>query len=293
MKTEKIFDEHYEKGLVRGCSTCCPGCTDPLFWRMALRSLGPDTVIFGHGACAGCATARNIRLPVLNFHFSFASCGASGMVAAYKTKKREELTVVSVAGDGTISDISFGKVSAAAERNENMIQVCVDNEAYMNTGIQKSGLTPIGAWTTTTTKGKSNPKKRVAMIIAQHGVPYVATVSIAYPNDLMEKMKKAKVAEGFRYIHSYQPCPTGWRFNPSKGVEIGRLGVETWINPMWEVVDGEFKLTLKPKQKPVEEYLKAQGRFRGLTDEQIKSIQSDVDLRKEKLLSVDGTNIIY
>jgi pyruvate ferredoxin oxidoreductase beta subunit len=214
------------------------------------------------------------------------------MVAAFKSKNRENITVVSVAGDGTISDIAFNKVSAAAERNDNMIQICIDNEAYMNTGIQKSGLTPFGAWTTTTPLGNRGQKKQVPMIIAQHNVPYVATVSAAYPQDLKEKIKKAKEIKGFRYIHSFTPCPTGWRFDPSKSIEIGRLALQTWSNPLWEVNEGVFRLTMKPRQKPVKEYIKAQDRFRRLSDEQIELIQNQINSRKEKLLENDGKNIL-
>jgi len=291
METDKLFDEYYEKSLMQGGTGCCPGCGGPMFWRMALETLGPNTILYGDGPCAYCAI-RNIKLPTFGLHFSFIADGSTGIVAALAAKGRADITVVSSGGDGATGDISFGKVSAAAERNENMIQICIDNEAYMNTGIQKSGLTPYGAWTTTTPLGKEAPKKSIPMIIAQHAVPYVATVSVAYPRDLKAKIKKAMGIKGFKYIHTVMPCPTGWRFNPAKSVEVVRLGVQTWAWPLWEVENGVLKLTLKPKQKPIEEYLKAQGRFRQLSEDQINFVQSEIDTRRKRLLENEGKNIV-
>ena len=290
--TENTFDEYYEKSLLQGGTTCCPGCGGPLFWRMALQALGPKTVIYGDGPCAMCAI-RNIKLPHFSLHFSFVADASSGMSAAYRAKGIEGLTLVSSAGDGATGDISFGKVSAAAERNENMIQICVDNEAYMNTGIQKSGLTPYGAWTTTTPTGKETNKKDIPMIIAAHKVPYVATASVAYPVDLKRKLEKALSIEGFKFIHTIIPCPTGWRFNPAKAVEVTRLGVDSWVTPLYEVEEGVLKVSRKAEAKPVNEYLSAQGRFRRLSEEQIAYIQSEVDNKRDDLLAQDGKTIIH
>ncbi|UCH57434.1 MAG: pyruvate synthase subunit beta [Candidatus Bathyarchaeota archaeon] len=291
MGLNSLFDEYYEKSFIQGGTTCCPGCGGPLLWRIILEILGSKTIIYGDGPCAMCAV-RNIKLPNFNLHFSFIADTATGVVAALAAKGREDITVVSSGGDGATADISLGKVSAAAERNENMIQICVDNEAYMNTGIQKSGLTPYGAWTTTTPLGKEAPKKDVPMIIAQHNVPYVTTASVAYPKDLQAKIRKAKGTEGFKYIHVVIPCPTGWRFNPAKSVEVVRLGVQAWAWPLYEIEEGFLRLTLKPRQRPVEDYLKAQNRFRHLTDEQIQYIQGEVDRKRERLLEFDGKRII-
>lgn len=288
--TEEMFDQYYEDSLIHGGTTCCPGCGGPLFWRMALKALGPKTIIYGDGPCAMCAI-RNVKIPTFNLHFSFIADGATGIIHALKAKNREDITVVSSAGDGATGDISFGKVSAAAERNENMIQICIDNEAYMNTGIQKSGLTPYGAWTTTTPEGKDSNKKDIPLIIAAHGVSYVATTSVAYPRDLMNKLEKAKGMKGFRYIHTVMPCPTGWRFDPAKAVEVTRLGVDTWVWPVYEVEGGVLRLSRRPEQKPVREYLSAQGRFRRLDETQIDYIQGEVDKRRKDLLERDGKKL--
>ena len=287
METNKLFDEYYDKVLINGGTTCCPGCGGPLFWRMILEILGSNTILYGGGPCAGCAT-RNIKLPKFGLHFSFVADAASGIVAALAAKGRDDVLVVSGAGDGGTGDISFGKVSAAAERNENMIQICIDNEAYMNTGIQKSGLTPFGAWTTTTPLGKEANKKEIPMIIAQHKVPYVATNSVAYPRDLRATLEKAKGIKGFRYIHNVMPCPTGWRFNPAKSIEVTKLMVDTWVWPLYEVENGVLKLNVKPKQRPVEDYLKSQNRFRHLTDDELSEFQEMASKRWEELLKLDG-----
>jgi len=288
--TEKLFDKRYEENMLQGGTTCCPGCGGPLFWKLALQALGPRTVIYGDGPCAMCAI-RNVKIPTFSLHFSFVADGATGIVSAFKAKGWDDITIVSSAGDGATGDISFGKISAAAERNENMIQLCIDNEAYMNTGIQKSGLTPYGAWTTTTPGGKKSNKKDVPLIMAAHGIPYMATVSVAYPRDLQDKLRKAKEIEGFKYIHAVIPCPTGWRFDPAKAVEVSRLQVDTWAWPLYEVEGGVLGRSRKPEQKPVTEYLKSQGRFRRLSEEQIEYIQTTVDERRMNLLAMEGKRI--
>ena len=286
------FEKYYEEQLIQGGTTCCPGCGGPLFWKLALKTLGENTIIYGDGPCAMCAL-RSIKIPHYAIHFSFIADGATGIAAALRAKGRNDVTLVSSGGDGASSDISFGKISAAAERNENMIQICIDNEAYMNTGIQKSGLTPYGAWTTTTPTGKESNKKDIPMIVAAHKVPYVATASVAYPQDLARKLEKAKSIDGFKYIHTVIPCPTGWRFDPAKAVEVTRLGVDTWVNPLYEVEAGVLKVNRKAEAKPVQEYLSAQGRFRRLSEDQIAYVQGEVDAKRDDLLANDGKKIIH
>jgi len=291
MEPNRLFDRYYDRTFMQAGSTCCPGCGGPIFWRIALQLLGSNTVVYGGGPCAGCA-ARMFKLPKFKIYFSFVADGSTGIVNALSALGRDDVTVVSAAGDGAIGDIGFGKMSAAAERNENMIQICIDNEAYMNTGIQKSGLTPEGAWTTTTPLGKSSPKKDIPMIMAQHHIPYVATTSVAYPSDVENKIIKAKGIKGFRYIHNVMPCPTGWRYPAEKGIEVIRKAVDSWAWPLYELENGVLNLTVKPKQIPLEEYLMMQGRFRQLSDEQMDTMQKDVDSRRQTLLELDGKKII-
>ncbi|MBN1682324.1 pyruvate synthase subunit beta [Candidatus Bathyarchaeota archaeon] len=289
---DKRFDDYYAKRKFYGGNTCCPGCGGPLFWRMAMDVFGPRTVVYGIGPCAGC-TMRSIKLPSFNIHFSFVADGASGILAAFRAQGIDDITVISSAGDGGTADIGLGKISAAAERNENMIQICIDNEAYMNTGIQKSGLTPYGSWTTTTPLGKEAPKKDVPLILAAHHIPYVATVSVAYPQDLKKKLETAKSIKGFRYIHAVIPCPTGWRFDPSKSIEVTKLGVDTWLWPLYEINDGILKMNMKKEAKPVKEYLDTQQRFRVMKQENIEWLQKETDKRREELISLDGKKLFY
>jgi pyruvate ferredoxin oxidoreductase beta subunit len=175
-------------------------------------------------------------------------------------------------------------LSGAAERGTNFIYICYDNEAYGNTGMQRSGATPYGAWTTTTPTGKRERKKNMAMIMAAHKIPYVATACTSYPSDFVNKLRKARDIKGTKYIHLLAPCPTGWRYDTSKTIEMGRLAVQTGMWALYEIENGKFKLCPpsdrlldKAKRKPVKEYLALQGRFRGLSETDIERIQQWVD----------------
>lgn len=193
------------------------------------------------------------------------------------------------AGDGGTADIGMQALSAAAERNEDVIYVMYDNEAYMNTGIQRSGATPLGAWTTTTPVGKTKfwerrPKKPMVDIVAAHKVPYAATLSIGYPEDFVKKMKKAKEISGFRFLHIYSPCPTGWKSPPQYTPKLAKLAVTSRAFPLYEVEEGIYRVTMKPKKTPLKEYLMLQGRFRHLTDEDMKELERDIERRWKELL---------
>ena len=186
-----------------------------------------------------------------------------------------------VAGDGGTADIGFASLSGAAERNEDIIYFCFDNEAYMNTGIQRSSETPVNAWTMSTPSGKRENQKDMPAIMAAHKIPYMATASISYPYDLTAKVAKARdMGKGFKYIHVHTPCPTGWRFPENKTVEVGRLAVETGMWKLYEIENGgQKRLTYKPQpRKAVTEYLKAQGRFGHLKAADHEVIQQNVDL---------------
>lgn len=249
----------------------CSGCPASLGLRMLGKALGGRFVLVVPAGCTtviqGTYPRTPSRVPILNIAFAASAAAASGLKAAFEVRNLD-VPVVVWAGDGGTVDIGLQALSGAAERGEDILYICYDNEAYQNTGIQRSGATPIGAWTTTTPFGKRERRKEAPLIVAAHGVPYVATASVAYPLDFVEKVKKAASKRGFKYIHLHAPCPTGWRFPPSKTIEVGKAAVETGMWVLYEVENGLLKLTgrstslLDPaKREPLEEYLKLQGRF--------------------------------
>ena len=271
----------------------CAGCGAAIAVRLALKALGRNTVV----ACAtGCLDVMTSPYPetaweVPWIHVAFENAGAvaSGVERALKAQGKEDVNVVAFGGDGGTADIGIQSLSGAMERGHNMTYICYDNEAYMNTGIQRSGATPFGASTTTSPSGvasfgEDKPKKNMPMIMAAHGIPYVATASIAYPEDYVNKVKKAAETKGPAYIHLHQPRTTGWGFPSERTIEMGRLAVETgsWI--LYEIVDGKFEITYRPEErKPVKEYLAPQKRFRHLDDELIEKIQKYVDAECKEL----------
>ena len=282
----------------------------------------PRLLLPGHAACAGCGPAINVRhvlgalaaakpeskivlvvpascwtiiagvYPVSAFGvavhltpFASAPAEASGIKAGLRLRGIDA-TVVVWGGDGATADIGFSGVSAAAERNEDLVYVLNDNEAYMNTGVQKSGATPEGAWTTTTPARapKRGNKKELARIMAAHGVPYVATLaagSVPMLKDFRAKVERAAQTEGFRFLHVLGGCPPGWRYPTSESTEVVRLAVESRVFPLWESVDGGLPtLTYRPKrQVPVSEYLATQGRFAQVGPGDAERMQTRVDER--------------
>jgi pyruvate/2-oxoacid:ferredoxin oxidoreductase beta subunit len=299
LNVNEFFDARYKKFHKRVGGKSCAACGGVLNGRLIIETIiesGKKVIISGLTGSGNlgtpCVDVRMTRdVPRFGMNFSSGPDVASGIVLALEALDKSDIIVWGVGGDGTIGDIAFAKTSSAAERNTNMIQLCVDNEAYMNTGIQKSGSTPIGAWTTTTPWGKTTPKKYLPIIMVDHHIPYVATLSPAYPEDLKKKVNKALDLQGYRYLHTLMPCPTGWRFPNEKVLEIARLGVQTWHWPLYEVENGVLKLTQKPKPKPVKDYIKAQDRFRNLTEDDIRMIQEEKDRFRERLLENDGKNI--
>ena len=269
----------------------CPGCGEALAYRHVLRALGRRTVVI---ATAGCGSVVDGYYPftaskVPFFHCSFgtAATTAAGMKAGLEMRGDCTTTVLAWAGDGGTFDIGFQALSGAAERNEDILYVCYDNEAYMNTGVQRSSATPKGAVTTTSPRQAPNqrPKKDIIAILAAHAIPYMATAAIAYPEDLERKVAKAKSTRGFRFIHVLTPCPLGWAFPPEKSVKLSRLAVLSRVFPLVEVEDGKTWTVGVPAQEaPVREYMRAQGRFKGVTDEEIEASQAWVDAAWADLL---------
>lgn len=270
----------------------CQGCGGANAMRFALKALGEKTVLVMPACCwsviDGPFPHTAITVPVFHTAFETAGSAASGIRAGLSAKGDDETTVVAWAGDGGTFDIGLQALSGAAERNEDIIYACYDNEAYMNTGIQRSSSTPVGAWTMTTPfpHTKSHPKKRMLEIMAAHSIPYIATTTISYPEDLMEKFRKAKEIRGMKFIHIFAPCPTGWKSPPEMTIELGRLAAETRIFPLVEVFNGrEYRIRKDLPHKPVKEYLKHQGRFGKLTDAQYGAIQKEVDEKWDELLA--------
>jgi pyruvate/2-oxoacid:ferredoxin oxidoreductase beta subunit len=264
----------------------CPGCCAPLAMRLVLKALGPRTIVALPACCwsiiAGPFPQSSLRVPLLHTAFETGGAVASGIKAALEVRGDSETTVLAWAGDGGTFDIGLQALSGAAERNEDIIYCCYDNEAYMNTGIQRSSATPWGAWTTTTParQPESQPKKDILSILAAHRIPYAATASVAYPVDLLEKVRKAKGIRGTRFIQILSPCPPGWKFPDEQSIHLARVAVQHRIFPLVEVEDGErWRFTVEHPGGPVEPYLRAQGRFRHLDRDAVETIQAAVDAR--------------
>ncbi len=276
----------------------CSGCGEVLALRYVCKALGRNTIISN---ATGCMEIISSPLPETAWEVSWihtlfenAAAVASGIESGLKALKRKhgyikDVKVVAMGGDGATADIGLQALSGALERGHDFIYVCFDNEAYMNTGIQRSSETPFGASTTTAPSGKVSMgqhtwKKNMAAIAAAHNIPYVATSCSSYPFDIMYKIEKARKVKGPSYIHILSVCPTGWRCPSSDTIKMGRLAVETGVFPLYEIENGEYKMNFDyPKLRPVEDYLTAQGRFRHLTKEQIAEIQQKVIVEYEKI----------
>ncbi|MEM2082006.1 MAG: thiamine pyrophosphate-dependent enzyme [Candidatus Bathyarchaeia archaeon] len=314
-------------------------------WKFTTKDIAekPDLFLSGHRACAGCAPTTVLRLimkatrgptivtqatgcmevvssiypytswavPWLHTAFETAAANASGIEAALKAMKRkgklkhEHVDVIAIAGDGGTYDIGFQALSGAVERGHDFLFVLYDNEAYMNTGIQRSGGTPKGAATTTSPAGTAIPgkleyKKPIADIMVAHEIPYVATASPYYWRDLLEKVRKGLEVEGPAFLHVLAPCPRGWRSDQAKSIEYSKLAVETCVFPLWEAVNGRYQLSVPSKlialapqkKRPVTDYLQGQGRFRHLFAPKNKSMLDDfqrvTDERWQRLLAKCG-----
>lgn len=270
----------------------CPGCAAALCMRYVLKALGSKTAMVIAPSCwtilAGMHPHYSLKIPVA--HCLFASCAAvaSGLSRGLQVKGDKETTVVGWAGDGGTFDIGIQAISGAAEKNENFLYVCYDNEAYMNTGVQRSSATPYKARTTTTPAPyhKLEFKKDFMEIIAAHNVPYAATATVGYPEDFLRKVNKAKEVKGFRFLHLLTPCPTGWAFDTHLTVEISRLAVESKVFNLYEVENGvKYTINYRPeKEVTVKDYIKDQRRFRFLEEEDIDKLQKEVDAKWQRLL---------
>lgn len=278
----------------------CIGCGEVLAVRLACKALGPNVIIVTATGCMEIVSSQlpwtSWRVPWIHTLFENTAAVASGIEAGLKTimkkgrKPEKKINVIATAGDGGTSDIGLQALSGALERGHDFLYICWDNEAYMNTGIQRSSATPYGASTTTAPAGKKSIgqvtwKKNLPAIAAAHDIPYVATACPSYPFDLMDKVVKGAAINGPAYIHVLSVCPTGWRCPTEQTIEIGRLAVQTGMFPLYEIEDGKYKLNVNVRnRKPVKDYLKLQGRFRHLSDNDIKIIQDRVDKEYDKLI---------
>jgi pyruvate ferredoxin oxidoreductase beta subunit len=278
----------------------CIGCGEALAMRLAFKALDNNVIVANATGCMEIVASQipntSWHLPWIHTLFENTAAIASGIEAAYKVMKRKgrdipaDVKVVALAGDGATSDIGIQALSGALERGHDFVYICFDNEAYMNTGIQRSSATPFGAATTTSPAGKKSIgqfswKKNVPEIAAAHNIPYVATACHSYPFDLMDKVAKAAAIKGPAYVHILSVCPTGWRSPTDTVVRLGRLAVETGMFPLYEVENGQYKMSIDlPELRPVKDYLKQQGRFRHLSDDVIEKIQERVELEYQKLV---------
>jgi pyruvate/2-oxoacid:ferredoxin oxidoreductase beta subunit len=276
-------------------TTLCPGCPAELALRFTLRVLGKDVILVG---CPGCAAAMILametkegikppsRVPCQMSLFTSVAATMTGIKRFYN-KIGKDVKVVSFVGDGATADIGFQALSGAAERGENVIYICYDNEGYMNTGIQRSSTTPLGAWTTTTEvgkcqRGKEKSSKYVPLLIALHaGASYVATATVASLTDYAQKLTKAaEVKDGLSYLHLFSPCPIGWRAPDDSAIDMCKAAVATNYFPLWEAERGVFRITHEVKNpKPIQEFIRMGSRFRHLTEEDLAALQQVVDSR--------------
>jgi pyruvate/2-oxoacid:ferredoxin oxidoreductase beta subunit len=275
----------------------CPGCAVSLAYRHILKALDGQAVVTVPASCLtvlhGMYPVTSVTVPCVNTPFASTAASAAGLAAGFKALGRTDLTVVAIAGDGGTHDIGIQALSGAAERQDDFIYICYDNEGYMNTGNQRSGSSPLGAISgTTPILGKQQHQKDIAAIMEAHGLPYVAAASASYPLDLYEKVRKARSMNGLRFIHVYTPCPPGWGFPFRDTIGIGEMAVQTGWNVLYEVVNGLFRLSSASQAvadrgdlRPVRELLALQGRFGNRTEEGIWQLQDWVTARWQRHLA--------
>jgi pyruvate ferredoxin oxidoreductase beta subunit len=296
--------------LLTGGHAACPGCAGPVIIRQALLAAQQDDTYAVCAIATGCMEVSTTvypnsawRVPLVHNAFENAAATITGVETAYRSllkqgKLDKKITFIAFGGDGGTYDIGLQSLSGALERGHNFTYICYDNEAYMNTGIQRSGATPRGAFTTTApagkvSSGKGQSKKDLTAIVVAHGAPYVAQASPHRARDLMRKVQKAVATEGPCFLNIISPCPRGWRYEPDKTMRIAELACDTCVWPLYEVENGKTTVNYKPKEKkPVVEWLKSQGRFRHLftprNEHLVAEIQKEVDAKWDRLLALEA-----
>jgi pyruvate ferredoxin oxidoreductase beta subunit/2-oxoisovalerate ferredoxin oxidoreductase beta subunit len=268
----------------------CPGCIDALSARHILSAMGPDTIAVIPPSCmaiiAGAQPLSAFKIPVYQPTLESSAAAASGLKRALVAQGKPDTQVLVLAGDGGTYDIGFQCLSSAAERNEDFVYVCLDNEGYMNTGAQKSSSTPHYARTGSTPAGKTSRKKNLPAIMAEHGIPYVATASASHLDDLRRKVEKAKRLRGTRFLTVLVPCIDGWGLSDDAGLKAARHAVECGAWPLYEIEDGErYTLNVPTRSRPVSDYLALQKRYRGIAPADAEVLQQEIDAAWERLVA--------
>lgn len=279
--------------------TACAGCGITIAVRNILKTLGKDVIVVNPTGCLEIFSSQYPtsawNVPYIHPLFENAAPVSAGIVEALRAKGNSHTKVVVIGGDGSLYDIGFGHLSGALERGHDVLYIVTDNEAYMNTGIQRSGATPFMAKTTTSQvgkiiRGKLQQKKPLTEIVAAHRIAYAAQTSIAYMKDLENKVKKAAAIKGPTFINVLTPCVPGWGYEPSKTVELAKLAVETSIWPVYEIENGVLNINIKPNpRKHVREYLKTQKRFKHLTEKEMDGIEELVKKEWERILKIEAS----
>ena len=285
LKKEELIDPGH---------SACQGCGEVIAMRHVFKALGDKAIATIPAGCStiisGAYPRESWDVPIMHIAFEAAGASVSGIEAALKAKGKDDVTPVAWAGDGGTADIGIQALSGAIERGHDFVYIMADNEAYMNTGIQRSSSTPYGAWTTTTPVGKNRTfeqreKKNVMDIVAAHDIPYAASANIAYIEDLTDKVKKAQEIDGPGFVQIYTSCPTGWKMDPKDSVTVARKAVQSRMWNLYEFEDEEWNINVTIDDPiPVEDYLMMQGRFRHLKDDEIEKIQKHTDKQWEKLV---------
>ena len=299
-KKPKVTEYYCDEDQFSPGNACCPGCIMELNLRLVSKIMGKETILLGTPSCsAPTLHGQNDRAWHKHSYYANVMTGvassATGLARYYK-KAGIDARVVCHTGDGCAQDIGFQTISGAAERNENVIYICYDNEGYMNTGVQRSSATPYGAATSTTpvgsdSMGKTTASKNMPMIMSMHNIPYVATATMSHLEDYAKKLTKAKekVKEGFVYLHVFCPCTVGWKVQPDACIQVCREAVRTNYFPLYEVEDGDYRITQNvKKQKPISEMLNLIGKFKHLGDKEVSVLQQQSDRRLNVLKALCG-----